>query len=208
MSSSFDIKRKSIVLARRYRAALRRYFKQGAAASLKPAVRLGHQAVKLGLETLDLALIHEQAMVAQALPISASTARDLLIKRAKTFFAGTAYRRTRPDENGIRTQRLEVRFDGVAGCLRTPNGGSSRQTVILVEKGVVRSRLMTVRECARLMGTPDTYRIQGTYNDGYRAMGDAVAVPVTRWLKRHLLMELAARSRNVRVENPATRSAA
>lgn len=120
---------------------------------------------------------------------------------AKAFFAGTAYRRTRPDEDGNRKQRLEVRFDGVAGCLRTPNGGSSRQTVILVDKGTVRSRLMTVRECARLMGAPDTYIIQGSYNDGYRAMGDAVAVPVTRWLTRHLLAPLVARSRADRAQN-------
>jgi DNA (cytosine-5)-methyltransferase 1 len=128
-------------------------------------------------------------------------------RRAKTFFAGTAYRRTRPDENGVRTQRLEVRFDGVAGCLRTPNGGSSRQTVILVENGAVRSRLMTVRECARLMGAPDTYKIPGSYNDGYRAMGDAVAVPVTRWLTQNLLVELVARSRHSRIENSASNAA-
>jgi DNA (cytosine-5)-methyltransferase 1 len=129
-------------------------------------------------------------------------------KRAKTFFAGTAYRRTRPDEDGIKTQRLEIRFDGIAGCLRTPNGGSSRQTVILVDKGLVRSRLMTVRECARLMGAPDTYKIRGTYNDGYRAMGDAVAVPVTRWLSRYLLTELAARSKGVLALDSASRNAA
>jgi len=129
-------------------------------------------------------------------------------RRARTFFAGTAYRRTRPDENGIKTQRLEIRFDGVAGCLRTPNGGSSRQTVILVENGLIRSRLMTVRECARLMGAPDEYKIPGTYNDGYRAMGDAVAVPVTRWLTQNLLAELAERSREVRAKSPAARNAA
>ena len=29
-----------------------------------------------------------------------------------------------------RVQRAEVRFDGVSGCLRTPKGGSSRQTVV------------------------------------------------------------------------------
>ncbi|MEK6324968.1 MAG: DNA (cytosine-5-)-methyltransferase [Acidobacteriota bacterium] len=117
------------------------------------------------------------------------------------YFAGTAYKRTRPDENGNKVQRLEIRFDGVAGCLRTPNGGSSRQTVIIVDHGNVRSRLMTVRECARLMGAPDTYKLPGSYNDGYRAMGDAVAIPVTRWLTRHLLAPLAARSRSVSAEN-------
>jgi hypothetical protein len=122
--------------------------------------------------------------------------------QAKTFFAGTAYRRTRPDEDGGRTQRLEVRFDGIAGCLRTPNGGSSRQTVIIVEHGKVRSRLMTIRECARLMGAPDWYELTGSYNDGYRAMGDAVAVPVTRWLTRHLLAPLAKRNSQILVEQP------
>ena len=129
-------------------------------------------------------------------------------RKAKMSFAGTAYRRTRPDEDGHKVQRLEIRFDGIAGCLRTPNGGSSRQTVILVDHGLVHSRLMTVRECARLMGAPDTYEVQGSYNDGYRAMGDAVVVPVTRWLTRHLLKPLAARSRSARAENPSSKSAA
>ncbi len=96
---------------------------------------------------------------------------------------------------GRRRQRLEVRFDGVAGCLRTPGGGSSRQVVLIVENGGVRSRLMTVRECARLMGAPDWYQVPGTYNEGYRAMGDAVAVPVVRWLTHHLLAPLADRWR-------------
>jgi DNA (cytosine-5)-methyltransferase 1 len=127
---------------------------------------------------------------------------------AKTFFAGTGYRRTRPDEDGRKRQRLEIRFDGIAGCLRTPNGGSSRQIVILVDRGKARSRLMTVRECARLMGAPDTYIIEGSYNDGYRAMGDAVAVPVTRWLTRHLLTPLVARSRALRQNATSSRTAA
>ncbi len=123
--------------------------------------------------------------------------------RSGMFLAGTGYRRTRPDGSGEREQRLEIRFDGIAGCLRAPNGGSSRQIVVLVDHGTVRSRLLTVRECARLMGAPETYQIPGTYNDGYRAMGDAVAVPVTRWLARHLLEPLAQRSRIVRAQNAA-----
>ena len=109
------------------------------------------------------------------------------------LLCGTGYKRTRPVEGGGRRTFLELRFDGVAGCLRTPEGGSSRQVVVLVEKGRVRTRLLTVRECARLMGAHDSYRVPGTYNDGYRAMGDAVAVPVTRWLSQHLLLPLAQR---------------
>jgi signal transduction histidine kinase len=49
------MKSKSSVLAARYQAALRRYLAQGTEASLKPASRLGSEAVALGLETLDLA---------------------------------------------------------------------------------------------------------------------------------------------------------
>ena len=117
---------------------------------------------------------------------------------AGSLLIGTGYRRTRATDGHEKAQRLELRFDGIAGCLRTPDGGSSRQVVLIVEKGRVRSRLMTVRECARLMGAPDDFNIPGSYNDGYRAMGDAVAVPVTRFLARYLLEPLASRHRSLR----------
>lgn len=99
---------------------------------------------------------------------------------------GFLYRRTR---NG--QQRAEVRFDGVAGCLRTPAGGSSRQTLLVVEGRELRSRLLSAREAARLMGIPDEFALPGSYNDVYHAMGDGVAAPVVRWLGEHLLTPLA-----------------
>jgi len=99
------------------------------------------------------------------------------------------YRRTR--KTG---QMFELRFDGLAGCLRAPRGGSSRQYLVLASKGGPATRLLTVREAARLMGAPDSYIIPGRYNDGYHAMGDAVAVPAARHLARHLLAPLARRS--------------
>jgi DNA (cytosine-5)-methyltransferase 1 len=111
---------------------------------------------------------------------------------------GTAYKRTRPTLDGRKKTRLELRFDGLAGCLRTPKGGSSRQLLVSIEKGQIRTRLLTVRECARLMGAPDSFRIPGSYNDGYGAMGDAVVVPVTKWLSNNLLAELALRPRKRR----------
>ena len=90
-------------------------------------------------------------------------------------------------------QYLELRFDNVAGCLRTPLGGSSRQVLVLKSDSKLSTRLLTVRETARLMGAPDTYKLPGTYNDGYKAMGDAVAVPVAKYLAQHLLSPLARR---------------
>lgn len=103
---------------------------------------------------------------------------------------GTVYRRTRRDEAGEKVQRAEIRFDGVAGCLRTPEGGSSRQTVVIVDGGRVRSRLMTAREAARLMGMPESYRLPERYNEAYHLLGDGVAAPVVRFLAENLLAPL------------------
>ncbi len=112
-------------------------------------------------------------------------AEQLARDHAKVF---PAYRRTR-----AQGQVLELRFDGISGCLRTPRGGSSRQTLVFLEGGAIETRLLTGREAARLMGAPDSYLLPGSYNDVYRAMGDAVVVPVVEHLARHLLRPLAQR---------------
>jgi DNA (cytosine-5)-methyltransferase 1 len=100
---------------------------------------------------------------------------------------GGVYRRTRPDENGVGRQRAEVRFDDIAGCLRTPVGGSSRQTILVVEGRNVRSRLLSPREAARLMGLGDDYVLPARYNDAYHVCGDGVCVPVVRHIAAHIL---------------------
>ena len=109
----------------------------------------------------------------------------------------TGYRRTR---NG--KQFLELRFDGIAGCLRTPEGGSSKQFVIVKKNGETHARLLSPREAARLMGAPDTYVLPESYNDGYKAMGDAVALPVATFLGENLLMPLAEEIYNDRCLQP------
>ena len=103
---------------------------------------------------------------------------------------GGLYKRTRLNEEGVRVQRAEVRFDDVAGCLRTPVGGSSRQSILVVEEKEVRSRLLSPREAARLMGLPESYRLPKNYNEAYHLVGDGVAVPVVRFLAAHLLETL------------------
>ena len=105
---------------------------------------------------------------------------------------GTLYRRTRRGACGERLQRAEVRFDRIAGCLRTPAGGSSRQTVLCVDGPSVRSRLMSGRETARLMGLPDSYRLPSANTEAYRLTGDGVVVPVVTWLARNLFEPLLA----------------
>lgn len=113
-------------------------------------------------------------------------------KEAGDRVVGTVYKRTRPDQNGVSKQRAEVRFDEIAGCLRTPSGGSSRQTVMIVEGSNVRSRLLAPREAARLMGLPDDYRLPQKYNEAYHLAGDGVVVPVVRHLAQFILEPLLA----------------
>lgn len=100
---------------------------------------------------------------------------------------GAIYRRTRPDENGVKRQRAEVRFDDLAGCLRTPRGGSSRQVILVVEGTSVRSRLLSAREAARLMGLGDDYVLPVGYNQAYHLCGDGVCAPVVRHLAEYVL---------------------
>ncbi len=103
---------------------------------------------------------------------------------------GAVFRRTRTDESGAKRQRAEVRFDGLAGCLRTPRGGSSRQTILEVQRESIRARLLSPREAARLMGLPDSYVLPQNPGAAYELCGDGLCVPVVRHLGEHLLQPL------------------
>lgn len=101
----------------------------------------------------------------------------------------TGYRRSR-----LGKQQLELRMDGIAGCLRTPGGGSSKQFIVAKRDDGIHARLLTVREAARLMGAPDAFELPGSANDGYMAMGDAVAMPVAAFLSKSFLKKLVVTS--------------
>jgi len=114
-----------------------------------------------------------------------------------TLRVGAVYRRTREGR-----QRAEVRFDGVAGCLRTPSGGSSRQTIMVVKGKDVKSRLLSPREAARLMGLNHDYILPARYNDAYHLAGDGVAVPVVTHLARHIFEPVLAHNRQLQLPEP------
>lgn len=90
---------------------------------------------------------------------------------------GTVFRRVR---NG-RTM-AELRWDGLAGCLRTPGGGSSKQFLLQTDDGGPRVRNLSVREGARLQGVPDYFSFDVPTNQAWHGLGDAVCVPAVRWL--------------------------
>lgn len=95
--------------------------------------------------------------------------------------SGTVFRRIRKGRS-----MAELRNDGVAGCLRTPRGGSGRQILLQAGYGRVKVRLLTPRECAVLMGAPD-FRIKAPLNKALFGFGDAVCVPAVAWIAKHYL---------------------
>jgi DNA (cytosine-5)-methyltransferase 1 len=95
----------------------------------------------------------------------------------------TAYRRMR---DGV--PRWEMRADGIAGCLRTSRGGSSKQAVISAGCGELRVRWMTPVEYANLMGAGDFSLAGVTDHHAYSGFGDAVCAPVVEWLTRNYLV--------------------
>ena len=94
---------------------------------------------------------------------------------------GTVFRRVRNNRS-----MAELRTDGIAGCLRTPRGGSGRQILFKAGKGEYHVRLLTPRECARLMGA-DNFKIKATTNQALFGFGDAVCVPAVRWITENYL---------------------
>jgi DNA (cytosine-5)-methyltransferase 1 len=97
---------------------------------------------------------------------------------------GTVFRRVR---NG--RSMAELRTDGIAGCLRTPKGGSGRQILFQAGYGKFRVRLLNADECARLMGA-DGYRVTVPLNQALFGFGDAVCVPAIEWIARNYLNRL------------------
>jgi signal transduction histidine kinase len=69
-------------LPQQYVVALQKHLREGTPASLLGALRVGRQAVALGLETLGLARVHEQALIT----VEIAKNKTGLLKRADIFF--------------------------------------------------------------------------------------------------------------------------
>lgn len=106
------------------------------------------------------------------------------MKSAQKWSYGTVFRRVRKGKT-----MAEIRIDGIAGCLRTPRGGSGRQILFQAGFGTVKVRLLTPRECARLMGADD-FKIEAPLNQALFGFGDAVCVPVIAWIAKQYLNPL------------------
>lgn len=107
---------------------------------------------------------------------------EQMIRRRDWSF-GTVFRRVRNERS-----MAELRTDGIAGCLRTPRGGSGRQILFKAGRGQYKARLLTPRECARLMGA-DNFKLAKDLplNQALFGFGDAVCIPVVEWIAQHYL---------------------
>jgi DNA (cytosine-5)-methyltransferase 1 len=103
---------------------------------------------------------------------------DLMRRRGTSV--GTAFRRTRREK-----PRTEVRFD-IAGCLRTPKGGSAKQLVVAVVNGKLKMRWMSAVEYARLQGAGE-FKISVPVLQAMYGFGDAVCVPAISWIDQNIL---------------------
>ena len=138
----------------------------------------------------DLPLNHQmwwsrkrcEYMLGQMSPKHTAQAQAMI--RSDTIMYGTVFRRVR---NG--KSMAELRTDGIAGCLRTPRGGSGRQILLAAGKGQFKVRLLTPRECARLMGADD-FVIKASLNQALFGFGDAVCVSVIEWIAANYLNPL------------------
>ena len=117
------------------------------------------------------------ALVAEMAPQNRRRVHEL--QAGERDGVATMYRRRR---NG-RTVG-ELRPDRLAGCLRTPQGGSSVQFLVDCRSGAPRIRPLTGREYARLQGA-DSFPIEVNDRQARLGFGDAVCVQAVRWLVRH-----------------------
>ncbi|MFZ1221106.1 MAG: DNA (cytosine-5-)-methyltransferase [Chthoniobacterales bacterium] len=124
---------------------------------------------------------------------------DRMIDSAGWSF-GTVFRRVRAGGS-----MAELRVDGIAGCLRTPRGGSGRQILVKAGFGEFYARLLTPRECARLMGADD-FVISGSLNQALFGFGDAVCVPVIEWIATNYLNVSLDAPTMMDVPSPAQRA--
>ncbi|NMG08770.1 DNA (cytosine-5-)-methyltransferase [Brasilonema sp. UFV-L1] len=117
-------------------------------------------------------------------------AQICLMMQNEYWSYGTVFRRMRM-RDGIKQSTTELRTDGIAGCLRTPKGGSARQIIVKAGFGRFDARLINACESARLMGASEYLIPQNiSLNNILFGFGDAVCVPVIEWIAANYLNPL------------------
>lgn len=86
----------------------------------------------------------------------------------------------------IRPSRCSLRNDGCSPCLTAKMGTGGNNVPVLVEE----NRKLTVRECLRLQGFPESYKMKDNYSQSYKQLGNTVTVPVIKLIAKEMVKYL------------------
>jgi len=135
-----------------YQAALRQYLKQGSGGSCAPALRLGRRAMKQGLETLDVALIHEQALINHVFTLRTPGERTRTVRRARAFFAEAIVPLEETHRSAIQINKDMIRLNQ-ALSRRTQDLAASNRELMgeIARRHVVETTLRKSEQQSRLL---------------------------------------------------------
>ena len=85
--------------------------------------------------------------------------------------------------NEVRKSRCNFRCDGISPCLTAKMGTGGNNVPVVVDKG----RKLTERECLRIMGYPDSYKIRENFHQSYKQIGNSVVVPIVKEISEELV---------------------
>jgi|SRR3989344_1858419 len=146
----------------------------------------------LGVENFNFPIPSYQAVKLKDVLEPASKTKDYVIKRDDIKLKSEKEKNINSDlfgtnvlhpvrvgtiNNGGQGERI-YSIEGHAITLSAYGGGAASKTGAYLVDGVVRK--LTPRECARLMGFPDSYKIPVTNNQAYKLFGNSVVIPVLK----------------------------
>jgi DNA (cytosine-5)-methyltransferase 1 len=86
----------------------------------------------------------------------------------------------------IRPSRCVIRADGVSPCLTAKMGTGGNNVPVIIRD----MRKFTVRECLRLQGYPDSFKIKDNNSQSYKQIGNSVTVPLIRSIAQEIIKKL------------------
>lgn len=86
----------------------------------------------------------------------------------------------------IRPSRCHFRHDGISPCLTAKMGTGGNNVPVLATS----YRKLTERECLRIMGFPESFKIPPNTSHTYKQIGNSVAVPVIEMIANEIVRVL------------------
>jgi DNA (cytosine-5)-methyltransferase 1 len=86
----------------------------------------------------------------------------------------------------IRKSRASFRFDNISPCLTAKMGTGGNNVPIFVNE----MRKFTTRECLRIQGFPESYKIAPNTSQSYKQIGNSISVPLVTLLAEEIIKNL------------------